>query len=224
MHVTWLFGMCAYFITRNASNSTVHSFIFVNGTWLIHTWDMTHWYVFTFHHADAGNSTDHAFMFVWMSHVPYMNDSCPTWRIYAAYLLHMGHESFIYGTWLIHQCEHSATHDNDNSTVHASIFIYGTHDSFIHGTWLIHIWDMTHSTTHDNDNSTVRASIFIYGTHDSFIHGTWLIHIWDMTHSTTHDNDNSTVRASIPRVEWRGLKIRGGNFIPRKVVFYIFRC
>ena len=27
-----------------------------------------------------------------------------------------------------------------------------------------------------------------------------------------------------PRVEWRGLKIGGGNLIHRKVVFCIFRC
>ena len=74
-------------------------------------------------------------------------------------LLPVRHESFLYGTWLIHACDTNHSHVG--------------HDWFIYTTWLMHICNMTHS----------------YVRHDSFICATWLIHMSDLTHSyARHDS------------------------------------
>jgi len=75
----------------------------------------------------------------------------------------MGHDSFIHGTWLIHTCWHSITHDAGNPTLYTFIFVYGT--------WLIHL--CAQSITQDAGNSTVNLFIFIYEA--------YLIHMWKGT-------------------------------------------
>jgi len=193
IHGTWLIHTCGHSITHDAGNSSVHTFMFVCGPWLVHTWDMTHWHVcpyqrrrcrqfhcpfihihmwdtwlmhtwdmthscvLTIHRANAGNSTVHSFMFV-----------------YGACLLHMGHESFIYGTWLIHQCAHAIMRDNGNSTVRAFMFAYV---AWLVRIWLICIWDMTHSHVWGMTHSYMGHGSFIYGTWLIHMCGTWLIHM-----------------------------------------------
>jgi len=90
----------------------------------------------------------------------------------------LGHDSFIYRTWLIH------TWDMTHS--------YMGHDSFIRGTWLIlshthmnnscHTWDMTHSFAPAIIVVCIRTHFYSHIGHDSFICWTWLIHTCDMTH------------------------------------------
>jgi len=114
-----------------------------------------------------------------------------SWFIYGT------HDSFIHGTWLIHTCWHSITHDAGNSSVHTFMFVCGA--------WLVHTWDMTH--WHVCPYQRGRCRQF----YCPFIHihmwDTWLIHTWDMTHScvfTIHHANagNSTVHSFIHVCIW----------------------
>jgi len=104
------------------------------------------------------------------------------------------------------------------------------HDSITCVTWLIHTWIYPSTTTPWQRQSRVSNMKYV----------TWLIHMWDMTHSYwemsfidglaapkssfKYKICNMTHSCLWPRVEWRGLKIEGGNLIHRQVVFCIFRC
>ena len=84
-------------------------------------------------------------------------DSC----VRETWLIHVGHDWFLYGTWLIRMWDMTRS--------------YVGHDSFVCGTWLIYVWEMT--------LSYVWYTCAIRGLHrEPFIYGTRLILNWDMTH------------------------------------------
>jgi len=130
--VTWLTGMCGIF-------QIVSHDSFMYGTWLIHTWDMTDSLLWQYIQRRCAACARFP---RFERRVTLLTDVCGISHS------HVRHDSFMYGTWLIH------TWDMTHS--------YVGHDSFIRGTWLIHTWDMTHS----------------YVGHNAFIRGTWLIHTW----------------------------------------------
>ena len=117
-----------------------------------------------------------------LTHSVWLDAFCVTWLccsfIYSLICYsHVGHDSFICGTWLIHMWD--MTHS------------YMRHDSFICGTWPIHMLDMTHSYVMWWCCSLIFCSFIqahlillpTYMWHDTFICGTWLIH---MSHSTSY--------------------------------------
>jgi len=111
----------------------------------------------------------------------------------------------IYGAWLFHIFDMS--------------HVYVRHDSFIFVTWLIQICDETHWCMRHESliyrkccKSRMLASKCAYGSHLKP----------PVQHSVA--SQQMLQVKNVPRVEWRGLKIGGGNVIHRKVVFCIFRC
>jgi len=97
---------------------------------------------------------------------------------------HVGRDSFICWTWLIHTWDmthlrHQLWPEYHGVYTHALLLARGT--------WLIYIWDMTHCLLPAIARIIIlwsRPSIqtHSYVGHDSFIRGTRLIHMWDMTH------------------------------------------
>jgi len=166
-------------------------------TWLIHTCDMTHSYVWH----DSFICVTGLIHMCDMTHSYVWHDSfiCVTCLIYMRNMpwSYVWHVSFICvacrshtrdtpqttcvslwvwwadATWLIHVCD----------TTHSYVW----HDSFICVTWPIHTRDMTHSYTwHDSFIYLTwlihtRDMAHSYMWHNSFIYVTWLIHICDMT-------------------------------------------
>jgi len=105
---------------------------------------------------------------------------------------YLGHDSFIFGTWLIHMWDITYSYVGHDSFVSRPWLIRmwdnvhtsapSVFDSFTFKTWPIHIWDMTHSHLRHDPFTFGTWPIHIVG-HYLAIHGTWLIRMWDMTHS-----------------------------------------
>jgi len=101
----------ATFVTRVYHNASICV------TWLIHMWDMTHWYVWH----------DSFICVTWLIHMWNMTHSYVWHDSFMCDMTHpcACHHSSICVTWLVQTCD--MTHS------------YAWHDSFICVTWLIHI-------------------------------------------------------------------------------------
>jgi len=98
------------------------------------------------------------------------------------------HDSFRFGTWLIHTASLSLSRCVGTymcDMTHSCVW----HDSFIYMTWLIHMCDVTNS--HVWSDAFIRVIWLIhvwhtntsYAWHDPFIRVIWLIHMCDTTNS-----------------------------------------
>jgi len=127
--------------------------LFIRGSWLIPTRDMTHSHLWhdslisdcspTFAASERLLQLECcAFVFgIWLTH---------TWDMTHPYV---EHDSFICGTWLVHMisdCDTNIVAPKRLLRLECCGFAYVSHlcvrhNSFICETWLIHMWDMTHS-------------------------------------------------------------------------------
>jgi len=155
-----------------------------------------------------------------MSRATHVNESChaqdlPTntlllfvWALSCAYSLH---DSFVFGTWLIHVCHTTQScvwYDSFKCVTKLmslartgrAMYSYAWHDSFMCVTRLFHVRDMTHSYVWPDSCMCVIDSfmcvmwffhiyVYSYIWHASFRCVTWLMHVCDMTHSHVgHDS------------------------------------
>jgi len=170
--------VCIASSTEFRGSHVTHSYVchvtFPCVTWLIHTCDIPHPYVWldSFIRVTCLMQTRQwkqgglvfAASHLWMSHTTHMIASCHTlnaschtyeWVMSHIWMSHVTHTNES-----CHTCEWAMSHIWMSHATHVD-------DSFIYVAWLIHMCDMAHS----------------HMWHDSFICVTWLIHICGMTHS-----------------------------------------
>jgi len=159
-------------------------------TWLMHTCDMTHAYMW---HESQGCKLVpgiHRDMTNTNTNRHTLQKDLPTLPAYTHIHRDMAHSfmtwlnqtTHLHGSWLIHTCD--MTH------------VYVWHDSFIRVTWLIGL----------KTSSTPHSHVW----HDSLTYVTWLIHTCDMTHSYVwHESfirvtwlAKNIVHASLTCVTW----------------------
>ena len=114
-------------------------------------------------------------------------------------VLHVRHDAFIRGKWLIHMWDMTDWYIGHDSLTCVTILNHSAIWRHNHrltcfacitcGTWLVHTWDITHSyVLFDVTTTDLPALPALHVGHDSFTRGACTVYMWDMTHSCVGHN------------------------------------